>query len=333
MSDDILSDDELGALLDQIEEEGDSMQRERQIHDYDFARPDKLNPEQIRALQRMYESVAQELENTLTRLLRMSVEIDLISLGQLSYEVFRNSLYSPTVIHVLEMTPGTERAIMTADTKLSLSLIDRMLGGDGKAIEDSVRPLTGVEQGLLDNITDRFQQCLCAGWRRFFSFSMKVVERESDPQFVQVIPAQEMVLVATFGVQATGSLEPGEVCICIPFLNIEEFIGKIGAQNRFAQVRRQQTEVQKNYLERVIKETLVPIEVSLGEATLDLGKVMSLQVGDVVVLDQRKDEPLKADVADLAKLRGTAGNCGRKYGLLLSEVSPEGLSPRPQQES
>ena len=49
MAEDILSEDELGALLDQIEEEGSSGVREQQIHDYDFTRPDKLNPEQIRA--------------------------------------------------------------------------------------------------------------------------------------------------------------------------------------------------------------------------------------------------------------------------------------------
>ena len=59
----------------------------------------------------------------------MSVEVDLVSLGQLSfYEVFRNSLYSPIVIQVLEMNPGAEKAVLTADIKLSLSLIDRMLG-------------------------------------------------------------------------------------------------------------------------------------------------------------------------------------------------------------
>ena len=125
-------------------------------------------------------------------------------------------------------------------------------------------------------------------------FSLNVVERESDPQFVQVIPAQEMVLVATFGVQASGSLEPGELCICIPFLNIENYIGKVGAQNRFAQVHRQQTDAQRVHLEKVVKETMVDLEVELGKATLSIGKVLDLTVGDVVVLDQHHEEPLQA---------------------------------------
>ena len=76
--------------------------------------------------------------------------------------------------------------------------------GQGVA-PDVARPLTGVEEGLLDNVTDCLQECIVGGWKRFGDFTFEVVERV-NLTFVQVIPAQEMVLVATFGVQAPGSM-------------------------------------------------------------------------------------------------------------------------------
>lgn len=326
MADDILSEDELGALLDTIESDVVTASEGKRIVDYNFARPDKLNPEQIRALQRLYETVAQDVESSLSRLLRMGMEVSLVSLGQLTYDVFRNSLYSPLVIQVLEMKPGSEYAVLTMDLKMGLSLIDRMLGGEGKALED-VRPLTGVEEGLVENITDHFIDRLTESWDRFQHFKYRIVERESDPQFVQVIPAAEMVLVATFGVHSPGIIEPGEVCICIPFLNIEQYIGKIGTQNRFANVRRSQTEEQKQYLGKMVNDTTSPLVASVGTASLTIGEVLGLQQGDVLVLDQRHDDLLEATVGGRRKVYGRAGRVGRKLGFLIEQVKPDGSRP------
>lgn len=326
MADDLLSEDELGALLDSIDDDAVHANAERRIVDYDFARPDKLNPEQIRALQRLYETVAQEVETAMGRMLRLNVQVNLVSLGQLSFEVFRNSLYSPLVLQVLDMDPGSEHALLTMDLKMAFSLVDRMLGGEGKAIEDA-RPLTGIEEGLVENITDRFLERSAEGWRRFAPFEFTVVERESDPQFVQVIPAAEMVLVATFGVQAPGEIEAGEVCLCIPFLNIEEFIGRIGSQNRFATVHRAATKAQKEHVQRVVGDTTTPFIAEVGKATLTIGEILELAQDDVLVLDQRKGALLEASVGGLRKVYGYAGQIGNKMGLLVEQVQPEGHRP------
>ena len=60
MLDDILSEDEIGALLDSLDDDSSDYAQPQRIIDYDFARPDKLNPDQIRSLQRMYDTVAQD---------------------------------------------------------------------------------------------------------------------------------------------------------------------------------------------------------------------------------------------------------------------------------
>ena len=57
-----------------------------------------------------------------------------------------------------------------------------------------------------------------------------------------------MVLIATYSIQAAGELEPGEICVCIPFINLELAIQKLSSQTRFAVIQEKQTEQQKAIL-------------------------------------------------------------------------------------
>ena len=293
--DDILSEDEIGALLDSLDEGVAEVQGPQRILDYDFARPDKLNPDQIRALQRMYDNVAQEMENFLTRFLRLGVEVTLVSLGQLSFDVFRASLSTPTLIQVLAMDGGRESCLLTADSKLCFGLIDRLLGGRGKALQN-VRPLTAVEENLIENITDKLLRLLSEAWSKLQKFSFEVIERENDPQFAQVIPSAEMVLIATYGIQSASDLEPGELCVCIPFINLEQAIQQLNSQTRFAVIEDEQTADQRAYINRVVGESPVDCTVELGTSAISLGDLIALQKNDILVLDQFADAPISGSV-------------------------------------
>ncbi len=323
---DILSEEELSALLDAVEQDPSAAMQPQRVVDYDFARPDKLNPDQIRSLQRMHESIAQDCEFHLARLLQASVEVSLVSLGQLSFDVFHASLSNPTALLVMTMSDMPERCILTVDSKLAFSLIDRMLGGKGRAL-DRPRGLTVVEENLLDNVTDRFIDLIGAAWSRLQPVAFEVVERESDPQFAQVIPAGEMVLVATFSIQGPDEMEPGEICLAIPFINLENAVNKLSSQTRFAQLDQRQTPEQRAHIDRVVANTQIPLNITLGSATLTINEILAMQKGDVIVLDQPVQQPLAGRLGNLYKLTGRPGRSGRKLGFLVEELLPRGPLP------
>ncbi len=323
MADEILSADELNALLATVEETGDSRKREKRILEYDFIRPNKLSGEQLRSLQRLSESIAQNLTMTLSTYLRINLEINIVSLGELTFEVFRNALPNPTVINVLTLDPLPERALATMDMKLAFSLIDRMLGGAGKPL-DKIRALTTIEQSLLDNVIRRFLVQISKGWHDLVEFTPEVQSREMDPQFVQVIPSSEMVLVCTFSVSAPGELEPGEMCFCVPFISLDQVLTKLGNQFRFASMQREQTPSQRHHLNRVLGDASMTVSAALGTTTLSLDEIMSLQVGDVLVLDQRTTAQAKGYVKGELRLLGRPGKLGRKAAFQVERVVPDG---------
>src|SRR3954467_15838562 len=106
MADELLSANEIEALMTTVDEVGaGKARREKRVSEYDFVRPSKLSGEQLRTLQRMHEIIAQNITMVLSAYLRLNLEVNIISLGELTFEVFRNSLPNPTVVNVLSMSP------------------------------------------------------------------------------------------------------------------------------------------------------------------------------------------------------------------------------------
>lgn len=324
MADEILSAEELDALLSSVEETGGGgRKREKRVLEYDFVRPNKLSGEQLRSLQRLHEAIAQSATMALSTYLRINLEVNIVSLGELTFEVFRNSLPNPTVINVLSLAPLPERALATMDMKLAFSLLDRMLGGPGKPL-DKVRALTTIEQSLLDNVIKRFLEQVAIGWSELTHFTPVVEAREMDPQFVQVIPSSEMVLVSTFAISAPGELEPGEVCFCVPFISLDGVLPRLSNQFRFASMHRDQTTAQATYLKRVVTDSPMTLQTRLGTTTLRLDEIMNLQIGDVLVLDERTNSQAKGYIKDQLRVLGKPGKLGRKAAFLVEQVVPDG---------
>lgn len=296
--------------------------KEKDIRDYDFARPNKLSNDQVRKLQHMHEGIAAQLSAELSSYLKNNIEVHLISLGQLRFEVFKNSLSNPTLCHVLSMSPIKENALVTIDMNLSFSLIDRMLGGDGKSI-DEVRPLTAIEQGLMNNVSSRVLNQLSLGWAQVLAFKPRVEAVEMDPQFIQIIPSSEMVLVATFSVQSPGSMETGEMCFCIPFVSLDAVLSDSTKSSQFMSPSAQQSPEQRQHVERVLHNTLVPLSVELGTSQLTIGEVLGLQVGDVLVLDKGVEESLRGFVNGRDQLRCHPGQIGKKTTIMIDAVLPD----------
>jgi flagellar motor switch protein FliM len=207
--------------------------------------------------------------------------------------------------------------------KLAFSLLDRMLGGPGKPLA-KVRPLTTIEQSLLDNVIKRMLDQVAAGWAELVSFNPVVEAREMDPQFVQVIPSSEMVLVSTFAISAPGDLEPGEVCFCIPFISLDGVMSRLSNQFRFASMHRDQTSAQATHLKRVVTDSTLPLTTILGTTSLTLDEIMALNVGDVLVLDQRTTSQAKGFITDQLRLLGKPGKLGRKAAFRIEQVLPDG---------
>jgi len=174
---DILSQDEVDALLNAVSsgnfaDEGisggggggmsepvmddlsDMDDPDKQLSLYDFRRPDRVSKDQMRTLQNLHEGYARQFSTSLTNFLRTFVEIELMSVDQLTYSEFLMSVSSPSCIYVFRMEPLEGLAIFEINPSLVFFIIDRLFGGLGRPVELN-RELTLIEQNVINRIVQR----------------------------------------------------------------------------------------------------------------------------------------------------------------------------------
>ncbi len=98
------------------------------------------------------------------------------------------------------------------------------------------RPLTEIELRLVSRITGLFLEELHHAWENVLDLKLEVVRVESNPQLVQIVPPNEVVVVISFEV-ALGEIR-GMVNLCIPYNSIERISGKLSANSWVAYGRR-----------------------------------------------------------------------------------------------
>jgi flagellar motor switch protein FliM len=261
---------------------------------YNFRRPDKFSKDHLRALQTIHESFARQLGLVLTAYLRMTVEIDVVSVDQLTYDEFVRSMPSPMTVSILELDPLPGQVLLGFGYEVTSSVIDRMLGGPGTP-EAKSRELTDIEQSLIRRVLDRAILSLEESWRSMMNVNASMVGFEESYALIQVATPGEIVALITFEVNL-GNKHSGLISLCIPYPVLEGVISQLSAQHIF---HRQQSSIPFEEQEKILQKlnyAKIPIQVLLGGTELSVGDLLGLSVGDVIRLDRSATDDLLACV-------------------------------------
>ena len=118
---------------------------------YNFRRPDKFSKDNLRALRDIHREFSKAISLVLSGYLRMRVEIEIVSVDQLTYEEFVRSMPSPISVGVFEFEPLTGQILLGISFEVISCIVNRMLGGVGN-IEAQTRELTDIDKALAKKI-------------------------------------------------------------------------------------------------------------------------------------------------------------------------------------
>src|SRR5579862_5577754 len=85
---------------------------------YDFRRTDRIAKDQLRTIHLLHENFTRAMSSSLSAYLRSYVVVNLISVEQLSFLEFTQSLPSPTCLITLGMKPYDGSAILEINPSL-----------------------------------------------------------------------------------------------------------------------------------------------------------------------------------------------------------------------
>jgi len=319
----VLSQDEIDQLLTAIssgDTDGDDFKpvsSQRKIKIYDFKRPDKFSKEQLRTVSNMHETFARVTTTSLSAQLRSLVHVHVASVDQLTYEEFIRSIPTPTTLAVINMDPLPGNAVLEIDPTITFCMIDRLFGGRGITNGNKNRDLTDIEQEVMEGVIVRILANLREAWAQVIDLRPRFQQIETNPQFAQIVPPTEMVVLITL--ETKVGEEEGMMNFCIPYLVIEPIIGKLSSQFWFSSVRKNST---TQYLD-IIKEQLSTVDMDvvaeIGSIKLPIRDVLALRVGDVVRLSNKKvGDPLSLSVGSEKKFYCQPGIVGKKMAVQIT---------------
>ena len=328
MAEDVLSQSEIDKLLSALSDgsvDAEEVQKEesqKKIKNYDFKRPDRFSKDQIRTLYMLHESFARLLNTYLSTHLRTMVTIDVASVEQLTYQEFVQSMANPSVITILAVPPLKGNIIIEVNTGIAFAYIDRVFGGDGKSVLKP-RVLTDIEEAVMKRFVENSASHLKEAWANVAEFYPSVEAMESNPQFTQIVPPSDMVVIITVQIKL-GDAE-GMMNICIPYLVLESIMPKLTTTFWVAaSVTKDDNPQQLEILQKKIERTRVPFVVELGRLNISIREFLTLGFGDVLQLDTKVKDDLVCRVGSKAKFYCRPGTSGKKMAVQVTQVINEG---------
>lgn len=320
---DVLSQEEIDRLLQAVNqgevsiEEVKKEEEEKRVRTYDFLRPRKFSKEQERTLQMVHENFARGLSTYFSGRLRSFVAVNLVSLDQMTYDEFIKSIKNPSFISVFSAKEFVGSAVLDIDLEIFFGILEILLGGPGVSAEIN-RPPTDTEIEVMRKEVVNILSNLSQAWSSVYSFVPVIEAIETNPQFVQVVASNEMVLVITFFLKI-GSIE-GYINVCWPSSLIEPFAEKLTTQSWFKTNQKIISEEDVKALKENISRTIVEVSAAVGETKLTVWDILNLEVGDVIRLDTHKNDPLKIKLNGKDKFLGIPGIYKGKYAVKIVDL-------------
>jgi len=314
MSSDVLSQAEVESLLSSMEGRApevlaettnNPLARRAKISPYDFKRPERVGKEQMRSLQTMHEGFGRNFGAALSALLRTIVELKLTSVDQLTYSEFVFGLENPTCFNLIHARPLEEQFILDINLSLLFPIIDRLLGGSSDSAPPTRRPLTEIELRLVARITDLFCKELKRAWENVLELDFSVDRVESNPQLVQVVPPNEVVVLISF--EITLGEARGMMNLCIPFNVIEQVNTRLTANSWVRYGKRTATPENVQRISSQLKDAVVEVVVDLAETTISTSDLIGLRVGDIIATEKDVNQPMIVSIEGRPKFYAMPG--------------------------
>ena len=322
---DVLDQNEIDSLISSlssgdVDVEEMKQGSEEQIRNYDFKRPNKLSKEQMRTLEMIHENLARILTTVLSAKLRSVVKCDVASIEQLSYDEFIKSLPEPTIIGICEMEPLEGQFMLEINPEIGFTIIDRLFGGIGRPISET-RTFTDIERVVLNKVIKWFLGGLPEAWENVVEIHPHLNEIESNPQFTQIVPNNDMTIIVTLSAEIAGV--EGLINICIPYILLEPIVSHLSAQQWFTDTRREQTAQHIDSLKKKIKKAKLDVTAELGNTDLTVTDLLYLEPGDVVKLDTKTQEKIDIRIGNNVKYKGVAGTISKHLAIKVCDVLEE----------
>ena len=293
---------------------------------YDFKHPQRVSKDQQRTLENLHSNLARMMASSFSTIQRSVVDCDIAFVDQTTYAEFIMSLSNPSCSYTFSIEPLGGPAILDFSLPVAYSFIDRQFGGTGGNPPSEARPLTALERMVMSKVVTRSLADFEATWEALIKVRVSDAELETNPEFMQIASPSDTVVLIAFEVNSQHA--SGLVNLCLPYFTLEPIMSYLNVHTWASRDRRRNRDQAHERVQKrldQLKSVQTDVTAVWGTGQLTAQELANLQVGDVVVLDTRNDDPSIVHVQNqpLFKAKPGTGSTGKYAVELLSALSEE----------
>ena len=305
MSNQILTQEEIDALLSAMERGDVDLEQgpEQQIEaaPYNLMSQNLILRDQFSALEKVYDNFIRIVQHTLLSAMQRNITIEFVSTEMVKYHEFISAFSNPTSFNVFGVRPLNGNALLAIESNLVFSLIDCMFGGEGKP-SSQVRDFTQIEQRMIKKFAGELLARFEESWSTVYPVRIKLKKTETKPEFVQLVPPGDVMLIVVFVLQAQEF--SGNFHLALPYRMLEPIKEKLSPMY----LRDKDTQhTWSPQLKELLKDTHVTIIAELGRTQQTVRELINLQVEDVIKLKAGPEDLISISVDQIPKYLGYPG--------------------------
>jgi flagellar motor switch protein FliM len=319
MNQQILSQDEVDALLQGITGESQKLEAETVdegvVRSYDIASQERIVRGRMPTMEIINERFARNIRIGLFNFIRKSPEISIGSIKVQKYSAFLREIVVPTNFNIMSVRPLRGSGLIVCDPTLVFAVIDALFGGAGKyhtRIEG--RDFSPTEQRIIGRIVDVITAEYKKAWHGIYPLELEYQRSEMQPQFANIATPSEIVVATSFTLEIGDT--SGTIHFCIPYATLEPIRDVL-----YSTIQGDAAEPDKrwvNLMKQQIQSAEVELVAELAQAPATVEQLLSLKVGDFIELDMHPS--IQAKVVGVPVFDCNYGTSNGKYALKVNQL-------------
>ena len=319
MSQQILSQDEVNALLQGITGESQKLDVEDvptgSVRNYDIASQERIVRGRMPAMDIVSERFARNIRQGLFNLIRKSPEGSIGGIKVQKFSAFLHEIVVPTNFNIVSVKPLRGNGLIVCDPTLVFAVIDALFGGAGKyrtRIEG--RDFSLTEQRIIARLIEAITAEYKKAWSDIYPLELEYQRSEMQPQFANIATPSEIMVTTSFTLEIGESI--GTIYFCIPYSTLEPIRDVLystmqgegaGADRRWVDLLKEQ-----------IKAADVELVAELATAPATVEQLLSFKVGDFIELDLQPG--IEAKISGVPVLERHYGIANGRYALKVDQL-------------
>ena len=272
-------------------------------------------------LRGIFDNYSRILNTRINGLLHATCEVEVESVEEQRYYEFSNALQDGAVLTVANLNMEGDRdeeepMLMLLTTTVMVSMMDRLLGGNGNVDEvPDDYEYTDLDLCLYENLTQEFVRCMGESWNNYIRLDFDFERVETNPTLVHLIGLDETVVMVDLKLKFPNC--DGGLSIVLPGTMLTNIFTRISQENP---TRRSVGENRADDIMDQLRDSSLDVVAELGRTTLRLRDIYGLNVGDVIDLSQKKDSPVFLRIGGRKWFDGMMGVSEKHLAVKIKQV-------------